>query len=188
LKNILKGIDAMQLERGVYVNGQTAAIRTSVQQQLEAGSRRRAVRRLVHDRPTLHELQQRGVLPAATTTVSPLLVSRVLSLNKSLRTIVLNNRLQRRMSYSDVRAQGLVPGSDEHHKTSPRLIPAILELERQFQGRALRRKIQNRPSANDMERAKLLDARACASLVCPGVRPKIRQFERVAAAKRTNKV
>lgn len=184
-QNIMQGVHAHQLDRGVYVAGAGVQLFAAVQQRMETMMVRSVVRRSLDTRPRVEDLQRRGVMPSYVTggarSVSPLLVPRVAVLRRAFRQSLLKRQLAHRTPFPEVHAQGLTRGIDALRLTSPRLVATKLELERQFQEHRLRGKIERRPSAVEMERARLLDARACARMVCPGVRAKIRTFNARAA-------
>jgi len=164
-RNILKGVSAGQIERGIYINGPNMQLQHEAQIQLNRLFRQRIVREGLRDRPPVAELRNRGVMEhEQSPNVSPTLLPRMAQLKQSMKQASLNRKLRRRATISDVKESRIMNPLPVENKQETKTI--------------LERHIHRRPSVDDMERKHVLDASTCAQIICPSVRVKIDDFER----------
>lgn len=179
--NVLRGVHPHQITSGQYINSPTVKTLHENQAKVSWLLREQLIRNRLDKRPDSIDLEKRGVLPVGITNqvnspVSPLIMAKAVDLKNSFKQAVLNRKLRRRLSVSEV-GPNVMKGMSSTSTVAPSLIATKIELERQFHERDLEHKINNRPTIDQVETRISHDPSETALLVCPGVKPKIRTFE-----------
>jgi hypothetical protein len=93
-KNILKGVQAHQIERGHYINGPNQQQVFETQARLNRAMKETSLRRSLSRRPSNTELHERGVLPEGINPNSSSLVARgIIQLRRAMLASMLKSRL-----------------------------------------------------------------------------------------------
>ncbi|KAI3632486.1 hypothetical protein MIR68_009592 [Amoeboaphelidium protococcarum] len=122
-RNILKGVKAHQISRGVYVNGHAQIQMIETQQKIDRQMKENVVNKALKERPERSDLEKLRVVPdgvkVSSESVSPLLVQRMLKLRRAMSTKRVRMRLDRRVSVEDLAHIPMSPNSDNPSQQLP---------------------------------------------------------------------